>query len=599
MTGKFILANMTKKHILILILWFVYSSISASDKDYLNYILNTKTVFVNQYQIDSHQINKLLLEVSFSNYTILNPDDINKLKNKTIESIELVYTTYKESETFKQSELNKSRILELKRIAPFIFENNLISWKIIAQTKDTVSSEVKKLFHGFVITYREKISTENEIKYIYSMLEGKSVSLYDTASVALEFSSSSMSKKTETTTKATETSKSKSKTKSKGKTHSEDTKTLKEIKYRNYRDTATAVYTNPDSTTSRYASIIVNFNYPRFLGGDKAFEKYVKDNFKLTRQERINYTGKTINICFDIDKYGRIRKVELRKGIEESVDAKAVTLITNMPNWIPGDVNRRTKSFRACVNINIEKKPVTEIGFTNLKKDENVVEIIPSLSSIDDKAIRQKLDSTIFRALNDNPNWKNILLICDLTGSMSPYTVQLLKWIKTNINSKTNIKKIVFFNDGNNKPDINKELGNTGGIYATNNIAYENVLKLAEQTMRSGDGGDISENNIEAIIEGLKNCTNCEDVIMIADNLATPRDLSLFTTINKRVNFILCGTDGGINPIYLSLARALKGSVHTANTDVTNLLQIKEGEQITIDGYGYELKKNRFLRVWK
>ncbi|MEM7372873.1 MAG: hypothetical protein AAF587_29900 [Bacteroidota bacterium] len=39
-------------------------------------------------------------------------------------------------------------------------------------------------------------------------------------------------------------------------------------------------------------------------------------------------------------------------------------------------------------------------------------------------------DSTVFHVFQRNPDWNNMLVVCDFTGSMSPYTAQLLVWHK-------------------------------------------------------------------------------------------------------------------------------------------------------------------------
>ncbi len=55
-------------------------------------------------------------------------------------------------------------------------------------------------------------------------------------------------------------------------------------------------------------------------------------------------------------------------------------------------------------------------------------------------------DSTILKVLDRQKSWKNMLVVADVTGSMSPYTAQMLLWIKSNQKLNT-FKQIVYFND--------------------------------------------------------------------------------------------------------------------------------------------------------
>ena len=77
---------------------------------------------------------------------------------------------------------------------------------------------------------------------------------------------------------------------------------------------------------------------------------------------------------------------------------------------------------------------------------------------------RNLSDSTLFAVLRRHDNWNEMAFGCDVTGSMSAYTTQLLVLYK--LNSLSNkINYFTFFNDGDNKSDRKKKIGHTGGIY--------------------------------------------------------------------------------------------------------------------------------------
>jgi hypothetical protein len=207
-------------------------------------------------------------------------------------------------------------------------------------------------------------------------------------------------------------------------------------------------------------------------------------------------------------------------------------------------------------------------------------------------------DTTVSAVLNRNKNWDKMLINCDLTGSMSPYSAQLFVWHRLNID-KNKIQHFVFFNDGDMTPDNNKKAGNTGGIYYSKADDFEDLKEVAYKCMRNGFGGDAPENDIEAMLKGFKKCKDCGDVILIADNWANMRDYEFIDKIDRPVRIILCGTQFGINKQYLDLARATKGSVHTIEKDISNLMDLREGEEITISGHTFIIKSGKFIEVKK
>jgi hypothetical protein len=205
-------------------------------------------------------------------------------------------------------------------------------------------------------------------------------------------------------------------------------------------------------------------------------------------------------------------------------------------------------------------------------------------------------DSTILRVMDRNRQWKDILVVADLTGSMSPYIGQLLLWVKLNANTRP-AKYFVFFNDGDGKSDFEKEIGRTGGIYHTDAEDLRAILETAKETMRQGFGGDEAENNLEAVLFGIQQYPEFREVVMIADNWATPRDMELVSAVSVPVRVVLCGTTKGINPRYLDLARATNGSVHTIEDDLDNLMSLNEGGTIEVDGHIYRVEKGKFKLV--
>ena len=89
--------------------------------------------------------------------------------------------------------------------------------------------------------------------------------------------------------------------------------------------------------------------------------------------------------------------------------------------------------------------------------------------------------------------------------------------------------------------------------------------------MKKGSGGDIPENNIEAMLKAAQEYPDFQEMILIADNNACIRDYIISDSIRWPLRIILCGTKNGINPMYLNLALKTKGSIHTIEEDIYSL----------------------------
>mgnify|MGYP000592347958 CR=1 FL=1 len=205
-------------------------------------------------------------------------------------------------------------------------------------------------------------------------------------------------------------------------------------------------------------------------------------------------------------------------------------------------------------------------------------------------------DTTVSAVLNRNDHWSKMLIHCDLTGSMSPYSAQLFVWHRLNMD-ETKVQHFVFFNDGNSKPDKNKRAGSTGGIYYSRADNFDQLKEEAFKCMRNGGGGDAPENDVEAILSGLKKCEDCGDIVLVADNWANMRDYKFIDKVHRPIRIILCGTQFGINKQYLNLARATGGSVHTIEEDIDHLMDLKEGEEILISGQRFVIKSGKFVEI--
>lgn len=207
-------------------------------------------------------------------------------------------------------------------------------------------------------------------------------------------------------------------------------------------------------------------------------------------------------------------------------------------------------------------------------------------------------DTVVFSVLNRN-KWKNKLIVCDLTGSMHPYARQLSAWYQLNYKNEENLQ-FVFFNDGDNIPDSEKKIGETGGIYYSQNKGLDSLSNMMAQVISAGSGGDCAENNMEALIKGVKMAKPYKELIAIVDNKAPVKDILLLKNFTKPVHIILCGADSGwILADYLLIAWKTKGTIHTIEQDINYIANMSEGQEIKVGNIVYKIMGGEFVRITK
>jgi hypothetical protein len=214
------------------------------------------------------------------------------------------------------------------------------------------------------------------------------------------------------------------------------------------------------------------------------------------------------------------------------------------------------------------------------------------------KGTRTFPDSIIFDALGKLSLTDRTVVVTDVTGSMYPYSGQLLLWFREKLGS-TQLRQFVFFNDGNSKTSFQKKVGKTGGIYRTKASSLEDLKKTMSKALRKGDGGDLPENDIEALLKAQKKFRKPDQFILIADKTSAVRDIGLLPEVKKPVHVILCGQDSALNTQYLEIAYQTGGSVLVLHGEEYNVAALKENETVVIQGIRYQLRGRSFRRLAK
>ena len=489
------------KTILIFILTI---TLGVSAQEYVN----EDTVNVYSENTLNPATKSIRIPVNFNESKLLSeiPDEIEDL---TIEKVELVYTTFKESQDFDQIGLNQNRMKTFKNAFSNL-DSPLIQWNIIGQSSARTAEAAKEYFHGFVVYYRPKPtkeSIEHEISFMDSLLGEP----FDT-----------------------------------------------HFKVRDV-ETSTTKYEDRSST------FIASYDTPILMP--------LSEKEKNVDEDCIAAFSGTMNVKPAVFKH-------FQDSILSLYNCKRIQFTTE------GELKENEKS-----TYNFE--------YYLIKEDCYDVKYITASSEAEpfyaSSWIQNADYNVVQEAFERNPQWENSLVIIDVTGSMSPYIGKTMSWVKATQDS-SQISAFVFFNDGDATPHNKKVTGRVGGIYSVINESFSSVYSEMKSTMRKGGGGDCPENNVEATIKGTDEFPECDEIIMVADNWATPRDMKFTSQLKKPVHVILCGGSMGINEAYIQLAYDTKGSVHTIEEDL-NMREIKPGKQFKVGSSYFTLVNGRIVRA--
>lgn len=457
-----------------------------------------------------------LLACPYAEPQIVDPALLDELRHATIIRIDLLYTRFRRSEDFDQLALNTQRWNNLDKLLPGLLGNGLIYFQNTEQTGATDLETAETYFHGFCIYYRIPVDEKTRLEEI------RMVAGYIGASDS-SLTAGSPGKRVRNMTA--------------------------------YDSDPLEHYDTP----------------PHFGDNDCALARYLNRNIEYPREAIArNITGVS-EVSFVVNRSGGIQNFKIKRALGHGCEEAIKEALEYMPVWQPAIYKGRK------VNVYQELRVRFSHGLP-LEPDEirNCDEInVRSIAVKDDEWKLTEKHKIVSKTLNNQQNLQHAALALDVTGSMGPYIADMLQYIKNNTHK---IDLYAFFNDGDNKPDLQKTIGSSGGIYTYHGNVYDSIEARALQAMRNGYGGDLPENDIEALLAAQEACPQCTRLIWVADNYASPRDLDLYTKITKPVLIIICGADYRINPRLLTLAKRMQAQVAVTGGFIPRFPALKQGD---------------------
>lgn len=485
---------------------------------------NAKHLLVDRYQPD-RSFEYLVLASDFSKETIKQIP----FTDRRIVRIDLVYSTFSESAEFDQKELDLGRLKGLIALNPRIVDNQFFEWRIIGQTGCNSSASCKNFFHGFVIYYEDYFTKET------SALEIDSI-------------------KTE------------------------------------LRNLDRFIVKNQEKLKINYKRIACEYPESYYSNSNltEKLEKYYQcyEDFKgrVFFEADLDYKGRPVDVLIKGSLFPC--KSELAKRLKFILQWKRGLIIGHKQYGVKAN---------GYVSFPLKKESVFLQGFEisdELKEEFQMLQQYSQCVAYEmDTSYAElipKMNKRVVSEVLERNTWKPSLYVVDVTGSMYPFTSDLLKWIKLKNDSIP--ADYVFFNDGDDKPTNQKIIGQTGGIYHIRTDDFTEVKMKMFEAMRNGGGGDLPENNFEALMVGINQSKSSGEIIMIADNYSFPRDEAMLARFSGKLRILLCHTDKGINTDYLNLARKYGFTLHTTKSDVVNF----NSSSLTVDGYSYKYSSGRY-----
>ncbi|MCS6904279.1 MAG: hypothetical protein RML72_10085 [Bacteroidia bacterium] len=282
---------------------------------------------------------------------------------------------------------------------------------------------------------------------------------------------------------------------------------------------------------------------------------------------------------------------DLLQNFEESEEAEEDTELPKRKK------NKKSSSYRQKKRSSYASY-VSEYVTTNMKVVYEILDTTNIETPLPGPAdtVNNAIDAFMVR----RPEIKNALVVIDWTGSMYPYGAQIIKWHHQNLEQQL-IRAIVLTNDGDGFREFYRFLtseggskwgthilgsssneaylhflekrrnviGNRGGIYFTDTLEIENLLRLMEKAMQNGCGDEIPENNIETLLAATKKYPDFENILHIADNNAPVVDMALLDSLKHPIHVILCGKKNAPFQVdYLKIAAHTGGSVTTIESEL-------------------------------
>jgi TonB family protein len=92
----------------------------------------------------------------------------------------------------------------------------------------------------------------------------------------------------------------------------------------------------PENDPKRDNTFITVEQMPQFPGGQDSLMSFIRKNLNYPEKASDKGIQGKVLVGFIVDKSGKVRDVELKRGVDPLLDAEALRVIRLLPSWEPG-----------------------------------------------------------------------------------------------------------------------------------------------------------------------------------------------------------------------------------------------------------------------
>lgn len=93
---------------------------------------------------------------------------------------------------------------------------------------------------------------------------------------------------------------------------------------------------------------------PEFPGGMRALIKYIHKHLKYPTKAKENKIQGKVFVRFVVMPVGKVKKVQIARGVHPLLDAEAVRIVKSLPLWKPGKARGKSKPVWFTVPVNFK-----------------------------------------------------------------------------------------------------------------------------------------------------------------------------------------------------------------------------------------------------
>ena len=90
---------------------------------------------------------------------------------------------------------------------------------------------------------------------------------------------------------------------------------------------------------------------PEFPGGNEALKEFISENIIYPAEAKAEGIQGKVFVAFTINHEGKVKDAEVVKGVHKLLDAEALRVVKEMPEWQPGEEDGKPVNVRYTLPV--------------------------------------------------------------------------------------------------------------------------------------------------------------------------------------------------------------------------------------------------------